>query len=233
MTNARNPTLMTPSTPSTRAANVGDRLRLKADRDRPCRQRQGPQQQRALVRAPHRGEAVERRQRSSSCWRRTDREIVLVERPREHRERQRDERRTARHGWPRRPPSSVDCRAPAPPGRRRPARRTAAAPVLARTDRVQRPCDGCSGELASYRVSANGSIRRPAAGSSGGRCFHVRLEAVLHFGRHVVLVVLGQHLFGDEHTVVTLRAAGDDALPFAEQVRQDARVADAHVAGSR
>jgi len=54
------------------------------------------------------------------------------------------------------------------------------------------------------------------------------LQAVLDLGRHVVLVVLGEHFLGDEHAPVVELAARDDALPFAEQVGQHAGVAHAH-----
>src|SRR3546814_2074414 len=46
--------------------------------------------------------------------------------------------------------------------------------------------------------------------------------------RHIVLVVLGQHLAGDEGAVGVKVADGDDALPLAEEVRQDAPVGDRH-----
>jgi hypothetical protein len=52
----------------------------------------------------------------------------------------------------------------------------------------------------------------------------VWLQARFDLGRHVVLIVFGQDFFGDEAVAVHL-AACDDALPLAEQVGQDARVA--------
>ncbi len=44
--------------------------------------------------------------------------------------------------------------------------------------------------------------------------------------RHVGLVVLGEHGVGAEHARRIERAFGDDALPLAEQIRQDALVGD-------
>ena len=52
------------------------------------------------------------------------------------------------------------------------------------------------------------------------------LQRVGDFLRHVVLVVLGQHGVGLEPAAGLERAFGDHALPFAEQVRQDALIAD-------
>src|SRR3546814_3011167 len=47
------------------------------------------------------------------------------------------------------------------------------------------------------------------------------LQRIRQFRRHVVFIVLGEYLIGDEHAV--LHAAGsDDALPLLEQVGQDA-----------
>jgi len=55
----------------------------------------------------------------------------------------------------------------------------------------------------------------------------VRLvDRMLRLGRHVVLVVLGQHFAGGEEAVVAELALGDDAFPFAEEIGQDARVGD-------
>lgn len=51
------------------------------------------------------------------------------------------------------------------------------------------------------------------------------LQGVRRFGRHVVLVVLGQHFIGLQHALRIELAQGDDALAFAEQVGQDAVVA--------
>jgi len=48
-------------------------------------------------------------------------------------------------------------------------------------------------------------------------------------GRHVVLVVLGQHFVGDEHPVGVQATLGDGALPFGEQIGKDAGVAHGHV----
>ena len=45
-----------------------------------------------------------------------------------------------------------------------------------------------------------------------------------HFRRHVFLIVLGQHLIGGEATTVGQGTVHHDALPFPEQIRQDARI---------
>ena len=50
------------------------------------------------------------------------------------------------------------------------------------------------------------------------------LQSIGHFRRHVVFIVLGQHLLGTEHTVRFQPALGDNPFTLAEQVRQDASV---------
>ena len=52
------------------------------------------------------------------------------------------------------------------------------------------------------------------------------LQRVGDFLRHVGLVMLGKHGVSLEHTGGIERALGDDALPFAEQIRQDALIGD-------
>ena len=52
------------------------------------------------------------------------------------------------------------------------------------------------------------------------------LQRVDHLLRHVFFVVLGQHGIGLEPAAGLERALRDHALPFAEQVRQDALIAD-------
>ena len=52
------------------------------------------------------------------------------------------------------------------------------------------------------------------------------LDRVGGFGRHVVLVVLGQHFGGVEHAVGAELALRDHAFAFLEQVGQDAGVGD-------
>ena len=52
------------------------------------------------------------------------------------------------------------------------------------------------------------------------------LQGVGDLLRHVGLVMLGQHGVGLEHAGGIERAFGDDALPFAEQVRQNSLVGD-------
>src|SRR5262245_5041552 len=52
-----------------------------------------------------------------------------------------------------------------------------------------------------------------------------------HFGGHVVLIVLGQHRIGQKTAGGVERTLGDDTLPLAEQIRQDARIANGDGAG--
>ena len=49
------------------------------------------------------------------------------------------------------------------------------------------------------------------------------LQRSRHFGRHVVLVVLGQHVGGGENAVFAEGASHDNTLPLAKQVGQVAR----------
>ena len=177
-----NPMLTKPSTPSTRAANVSGRFLLKtATAIDQRRKRERPQQQRAFVRAPHRGEAVERRQRRVGVVRDVqDREVVLVERPGQHARTTARRTPTARPPQGAPPPSSVGCRSPVRRGRRRPARRTAAARGSAQTNQVRRPCGGCSD--AGLVVGGDQVLpgRRGGRASAAACCrVQVRLQAVL------------------------------------------------------
>ncbi len=73
-----------------------------ADQHGPARQREGPEQQRTLVRAPYRGEAIERGQLGVRVVGDVlDREVVLVERPAQRREGQRHEHPLSGDGRPR------------------------------------------------------------------------------------------------------------------------------------
>ena len=53
-------------------------------------------------------------------------------------------------------------------------------------------------------------------------------QRVLHFRWHVGFIVLGQHFLGFKAVGADQGAIGDDALPFAEQVRQDALIIHPH-----
>ncbi len=59
------------------------------------------------------------------------------------------------------------------------------------------------------------------------------LQRLGDFGRHVVLVVLGQHLARGEDAVGAERALGDHALAFAEQVGQQAAIDHGHASAVR
>src|SRR6478735_10677507 len=52
------------------------------------------------------------------------------------------------------------------------------------------------------------------------------LQAVCNLLRHVGLVVLGEHAVGAEGARRIKGAFGDDPLPFAEQIRQQALIGD-------
>ena len=71
--NSRKPTLIRPITDSTRATSASGRLRENTDTaTAPAGEHQRPQQQRAFVRAPGRGDAVVQRQLANwSWWRRS------------------------------------------------------------------------------------------------------------------------------------------------------------------
>ena len=104
----RKPTLTSPITPSTRATISSGRWRLNdGHRHRPHGQHQHPQQERSLVRAPRRREAVGQRQLRVGVGRDVEhRKIVVHEGPREAAECDRDEyelalRERARGGHPR------------------------------------------------------------------------------------------------------------------------------------
>src|SRR6056297_819775 len=69
--------------------------------------------------------------------------------------------------------------------------------------------------------------RSPRPGLGGARAeMTLLLQRLGDLLGHVLLVVLGEHLLGLENAA-DQPALGDDALPFAEQVRQDARELDA------
>ena len=50
------------------------------------------------------------------------------------------------------------------------------------------------------------------------------LQGIGHFLRHVVFIMLGEHVVGAEHAAPIKRAFRHDTLPFPEQVRQDALI---------
>src|SRR6516162_6871373 len=52
------------------------------------------------------------------------------------------------------------------------------------------------------------------------------LQGICDFLGHVGLVVLGEHVVGPKHAGIVEGTFGDDALPFTEQVRQDALIGD-------
>ena len=59
------------------------------------------------------------------------------------------------------------------------------------------------------------------------------LQGVGDFLRHVGLVMFGQDRVGVEHTAAVERTFGYSALPFAEQVGQDALIRDLYLRGCR
>src|SRR4051794_35517356 len=50
-----------------------------------------------------------------------------------------------------------------------------------------------------------------------------------HLARHVILIVPGEHGLGPERAARLDMSLGDHALPFAEQIRHDAYVADRNI----
>ena len=153
---------------------------------------------------------------------------MLVERARQHSERQRDEDELPGDGGThRRHPAAVA------------VARSGQAEEGLRRGQQQREDQRKETEFNDHAWllqdrlrSARGDQVLPGAGAGAAQVrrtlicrVHVRLQAVRHLGRHVVLVVLGEDFLGHEAIAVEL-AARDDALPLAEQVRQDAGVAD-------
>src|SRR5271155_3299804 len=67
----------------------------------------------------------------------------------------------------------------------------------------------------------NPRLARRLRGGRVGPC-RLLLERGGHLRRHVLLVVLGEDLVGDEGPIRTHGAVRDDALALAEQVRQHA-----------
>jgi predicted hotdog family 3-hydroxylacyl-ACP dehydratase len=93
-------------------------------------------------------------------------------------------------------------------------------------------------------ISARISATCPSSGiillAPGPQAVHSGLDHAVDMGglqgvgdlrRHVGLVMLGQHLLGIEHAVVADAALGHHALTLAEQVGQDAGVADRYRGG--
>src|SRR5512146_1126665 len=73
--------------------------------------------------------------------------------------------------------------------------------------------------------SAAARLRRRSFGSFGF------LQGIGGFGRHVIFVMLGEHLIGVEHVVGFQLALGNHALPLLEQVGKNALVDHRHGLG--
>src|SRR5690606_35431458 len=139
-------------------------------------------------------------------------------------------RRRGSRGWRPAPPPPQLRRGPASAGpslppRRAPGRATGRAPAPGRRRRVRRsqiPWSSGGGLLERGRrgVAVVGGRRAVAAP------FALFLQGLLDLTRHVLLVVLGQHLLGLENAVGAEGAGGHDTLPLAEQVRQVALLGD-------
>ena len=167
--------------------------------------------------SPDRGEPVERRQLGIRVVGDIQhREVVLVERPGQHAERHRHEDPLARDRGP-------GCRHPAAVAERRPGQ---AEPGL-RAGQEQRDDEREKTQFYDHSILPWRAGAQVLPWFCALRRLCVRLQAVLDLGRHVVLVMLGEHFLGHEHAVRAHLAARNDALSFAEQVRQHARVADA------
>ena len=179
-TNSSRPVATRPSTPSTRATMVSSSVREQLrDRHRPARQHEDPQQQRAFMAAPHRGQPVRRgQQRVGMPGDIGDREIVDVEAPGQRGERSRDQQEHDLRGRPRQHQPFAPAAGARPAAAACPARRPRTAA------RIRAKCP------------SSAIMAWPPPSRSLGL-----VQRVLRCRRHVVLVVLGQHLGGGEVAV--------------------------------
>ena len=180
------------------------------DCQRPGHEYPGPEQQRPFMRAPQRGDAVERGQRGVGIA--GDVQHGKIEG--DEGVHQRADGRAHEHELPghRRP----DYRHPA----RITARGAEDAEECLRAREHQREDQGEMAELGDHQVPP---LRCSGTFGGGGLFF----SDSRHFRRHVFLVVLGEDFIGDE--CAALHAAmRDHALTLAEQVRQDARIFHRH-----
>jgi hypothetical protein len=90
----------------------------------------------------------------------------------------------------------------------------------------------CAEEQLEQRQGRRQPERRQAA-SAIIAAFRLVQAAARELGRHVILVMLGEDLGGDEAAVGLEPPFGDDAAILAEQVRRDAGVADRMIAACR
>ena len=219
--NSRKPNESSPITARMRADHlVGQVAAEGGDRERPERQHQQPEQDRAFVAAPDGGDAVVQRQRAVRVGGDVEhREVVVDEAERQADEGERDQREQQ--------------------ARRRPRQRH---PVGAAARRAEHRHDAEHGgdaerdperevaELGNHGQRPARCRRSFAERLGAHRLGQLRvallraLQRLGGFGRHVVLVVLGEHLAGDEHVALQL-ALGDDALALLEEVGKDAFVA--------
>ncbi len=196
---------------------VGQVAAPERDRHRPCAQHEHPQQHRALVRAPRGGDPVLERQPRVGVGRDVDhREVVGDERVDEAAERERDEQELPRRRAAARAPSRRRCRAA--------RRRSGSVPSSA--DEQQREDQREVSELGNHRWRPS----RHGFSALGG-LVHRRARMRLvdrggGLGRHVVLVVLREHLGRVEHAVRADLALRDDALALLEEVGKDAGIDD-------
>ena len=159
------------------------------DRERPEREHQQPQQDRAFVAAPDRGDAVVQRQRAVRVGGDVEhREVVADEGQREADERERRPARTAAAPTAAPAPSSRAGSRAAPSIGMTPS--TAATPSAIQS--AKWPSSGIIGHFRSVRRDRLGQLRVALLGQ----------RAFGGLGRHVVLVVLGEHFAGDEHAVL-------------------------------
>ena len=183
-------------------------------RQRPQGEHQQPQQQRAFVAAPRGGEPVVQRQRRVGVLRDVQHREVVVR-----------ERRTPAPRRRSRPAGT----APAPPGAPAPSsgRWPRAAPAsgsvpctsATASARRQRELAELGNHFLSPPITDSAILPLVCAGA---------LERLAGLRRHVVLVVLGQHLARVEHAVGAHLALRDHALALLEQVGQDAAVGHGH-----
>src|SRR5689334_18116354 len=133
-------------------------------------------------------------------------------------------------------PSSMIIRAQTSARRRAPATRRARRPAHARGARShcprERAVEARAGALCWPLSFLRLSLRLGFAGGAAAALPDALLfQRLGYFGGHVVLIVLGQHRVGHKAPRGVERTLGDDTLPLAEQIRQDAGIANGDGAG--
>ena len=169
---------------------VGQVAAPQGDGDGPAAEHQHPQQHRALVRAPGRGDPVLERELRVGVGRDVDhREVVAHERVREAAEGERDEQELSRRERP----------------RERDPRRDAAMRADERQRAQQRREQQRQNQREMSEFGDHRYVLRVIASGSWRPCPSPRVMRLVDrgrgLGRHVILVVLGKHLGRVKHAV--------------------------------